>query len=129
MQLNEIITLLNAGYTKAEIASFVQNPTIAPQQVVQNPTIMPQQVVQNPVTLTPQQVVQNPTIMPQQVVQNPVTPQQNPELETLKRENDYLRSQVTVLQNLNLKMAGTGTFTSPENGEDVLAKQILNGGK
>ena len=141
MTIEQIITLVNAGYTKQEIANMQ-----APAQVQQAPAQVPAQVQQ-----APAQVQQAPTQVPAQVQQAPAQVQQAPAQvpaqiqqapaqvqRTIPNQpvnaagtTDRLLDIIQELQKSNLKLASSQGGTPAETAEDALLSiiQETKGGK
>ena len=121
MTIEQIITLVNAGYTKQEITNMQ-----APAQVPQAPQA-PTQVPQAP--QAPTQVPQAPT----QVQQVPAQAQAQPLNQPVNAAGttDRLLDIIQELQRSNLKLASGQGGTPAETAEDALLSiiQETKGGK
>ena len=148
MTIEQIITLVNAGYTKQEIANMQAPAQVqqapaqvpaqvqqAPAQVQQAPTQVPAQVQQAPaqVQQAPAQVQQAPAQVPAQIQQAPAQVQRTIPNQPVNAAGttDRLLDIIQELQKSNLKLASSQGGTPAETAEDALLSiiQETKGGK
>ena len=113
MTIQETITLLNAGYTKADIDAMVSNQQPAPQPEVVQPETIQQPVVQPQVA---QPVVQQPAIQPE-VIPQPAAPTQPPAPQPVQLSPQQLQQ---LIQGVAVQTA-SGVVETPPTANDILA--------
>lgn len=119
MDLNSIIALAQAGFTKDQIMQLAT--TQQPQQPIQQP--MQQPVIQQPVVQQPvvQQPMQQP-VMQQPVVQQPVM-QQTPQPDPFQQLFEQMTGIKQAIQQNNIASSQI-TGGAPQTTDDILASII-----
>ena len=118
MTIQETITLLNAGYTKADIDAMVstQQPAVQPeaiqQPVVQQPAVQPEVIQQQATQIVQQQAAPAVTQLAQ-----PVAPTQPPAPQPVQLSPQQLQQ---LIQGVAVQTA-SGVVETPPTANDILA--------